>query len=294
MLKSMTAYGRASKTTKIGNFSVEIQSVNRKHLEIHTNLPKELQRFDHEIRKLIGKSATRGQITFRLNARFEEVSPTTVAPNLPLVKQIKIAADKIAKELGVDASAVILELLGQQTDVLINSDELVEEQLYWSTILEVTNEALMKFTEMRQKEGEALQKDIVNYFKRLRQHINQIAAFAPMATNKFFQKLKERIEEVVPGAIENEERLLRELCVYAERVDNMEEITRFNSHLDQCEHLLNSEVTHAGKTLEFLLQELGRETNTIGSKSSELEVSRLIVEMKGDLERIREQIQNVE
>lgn len=289
----MTAYGRASALTKLGNLNVEIQSVNRKHLDINTYLPRELQRFDHDIRKLIGSDVSRGQITFRLNIRFENVSPTIITPNLSLAKQIKTAAEKIAKELELNVSTFLPDLLTRQQDLLLSSDD-VDDALYWPAILEVINEALKKFNEMRQREGIALQKDIEAYFKRLRNYIEKIAVYAPAATEKFRQKLRERIEEVVPGAMENEERVLREVCVYAERVDIAEEVTRFRSHLDQCEKLLSSNALHAGKTLEFLLQELGREANTIGSKSSEIEVSRIVVEMKGDLERIREQIQNVE
>lgn len=289
----MTAYGQSSITTSLGRFSFEIQSVNRKHLEIHLNIPKELLRFDHEVRKLISSVVSRGQVTFRLNARFEGTAPTIVTPNLPLARQMKAAWDILAKELNL-APPDSLELLASQPDILLFSDELANEDLYRKMIIEGVQAALQKFNEMRQKEGTALQKDIEKYFVQTRDRINQISHYAPNATAKYRQKLKDRIEEVLPGSVDNEERILKEICLFAERVDITEEITRFRSHLDQCADVLSADAMHSGKTLEFLLQEMGREINTIGSKSSEIEVARLVIEIKGDLERIREQIQNVE
>lgn len=294
MLKSMTAYGRSSITTPLGRFTAEIQSVNRKHLEIATYLPRELQRFDLEIRQLISDAVSRGQVTVRLFAQFESSAPTAVSPNLPLARQMQTAWSKIARDLGLENAPITLELLASQPNILQYSDEMTDENLYRKAVIAVIQEALAKFNEMRQREGTSLQKEIEGYFAKLRQHIDQIAQYAPQATIKQRQKLKERIEEVVPGTLANEERILREVCLYAEKVDIVEEITRFRSHLDQSANVLKSDQTHAGKTLEFLLQEFGREINTIGSKSTEIEVMRLVLEAKGDLERIREQIQNVE
>lgn len=290
----MTAYGRATLTHQVGRFTAEIQSLNRKHLEIQTSLPKDLQRYDHEVRKLLAQSIARGQVSLRLNAYYEHSAPSTAVPNLPLARQLAAAWKQIAKELNLPDNSLTLDLLADQPDILILSDEAADEKPYREAILEVVDAALKQLLEMRKREGEALQVDINNHFERLRKGINQIAKLAPNATAKYRQKLRERLEEILPGAIENEEKILREVCVFAEKVDIAEEIMRFNSHLDQCLKLIQTDAAHVGKNLEFLLQELGREINTIGSKSSDLEVSRLVVEAKGDIERIREQIQNVE
>lgn len=293
MLKSMTAYGRASLTTAVGRFTVEIQSVNRKHLEINMFLSKELQRFEHAIRKTLSSAITRGQITVKLFAHFDQTSPVTVSPNIPLARQMKSAWETIAKELGLSPT-ISLDMLANQEDLLVYDEELQNEETYRVSVLEVLETALNKFKQMRLREGEALQEDIAGRLKHLRDCIDKIAVKAPTATAKYRQKLLERINEVVPGAVENEERILREVCLYAEKIDIAEEITRFNSHLGQCADLLQSDNAHVGKTFEFLLQELGRETNTIGSKSSDIDVAKLVIEIKSDLERMREQIQNVE
>lgn len=295
MLRSMTAYGRHSLSTPLGQFTVEIQSVNRKHLEINTLLPKELMRFDPDIRKIIGIAVVRGQVTVKLTAYFEKVMPITVMPNLPLVRQLKAAWDAIAKDLSLrDPSEFSLDLLHGEEGIFLYGENLQDEPGYRVAIFEVVEGALKAFLAMRAHEGEALQRDISSRLKKLSHWMDEIASRAGGATDKYRQKLLERLESLMPGIMENEERVLREICLYAERIDITEEITRFYSHLQQCEKLFLMEAGSIGKTFEFVLQELSREVNTIGSKSSDIEISRLVIEIKSELERMREQIQNIE
>lgn len=292
MLKSMTAYGRAAISTELGRFSAEVQSVNRKHLEINIFLSKELQRFESEIRKVLASKIARGQVTFKLFVYFETASPVAVIPNIPLARQMKAAFEEIAKDLQLP-NKVTLEMLAQNEDILSFSEEMPDEEAYRHAVVQVAASALEQFLKMREHEGKALQNDIAGRLKLIEKSLAQIAVHAPNASIRYRQKLVERLNEVLPGAVENEERILREVCLYAEKVDIAEEITRFQSHLAQGYKLLSSDQS-VGKTFEFLLQELGREINTIGSKSSEMEISKLVIEIKSELERIREQIQNVE
>lgn len=295
MLKSMTAYGRTSLSTSVGSFTVEIQSVNRKHLEINVFLPRELSRFESDIRKMINKVVTRGQVSVKVFANFERSTPVVVTPNLPLAKQLKSAWETIAKELKLDASqAFSLNMLLGESGVICYGEDLQHEETYRTEICQAVDGALKDFMRMRVHEGESLQRDIEARLINLRRCLNEIAKLSPNATEKYRQKLMERLQEILPGAIENEERILREVCLYAEKIDITEEITRFFSHLHQCETLLKGDSNSVGKTFEFLLQELGREINTIGSKSSDVDVSRLVIEVKSELEKIREQIQNIE
>lgn len=295
MLKSMTAYGRATIAAPLGHFTAEIQSVNRKHLEIHTYLPKELTRFDSDVRKWISEAVNRGQINVKINACFELESPVVVKPNLSLARQIKGAWDAIANDLGLDpAKSFNLSLLKNETGILLYEEDLKNEDEVRSVLKKAIEEALNPFLEMKQVEGHALYLDIAKRLKRLEEAIQKINSKASGATDKFRQKLIDRIEEVLPGKVENEERILREIALYAEKIDIEEEITRFNSHLKQVDSLIQSKSGSIGKSFEFLLQELNREANTIGSKTSDVEVSHLVVSMKSELERIREQIQNIE
>lgn len=291
----MTAYSRASLTTPLGHFTVEIQSVNRKHLEINALLPKELLRFDGDIKKILNELISRGQINLKIFATFDQQAPVTVKPNLPLVRQIKAAWDLIAKELNLKTDGgCTLEMLASQEDVLLYGENLQDEEQYRIAIKRVVALSLKDLLEMKIREGIALQRDICARLDCLQRCIERIAEKVPGATQKYRQKLLERLEEVLPGCVENEERILREVAVFAEKVDISEEVIRFRSHLVQVNDLLQSETSSVGKTLEFFLQELNREVNTVGSKSSDVEISRLVIEIKSELEKIREQIQNVE
>lgn len=298
MLKSMTAYGRASVNSEMGRLSVELQSVNRKHLEINMLLPKEFARFDGEVRKWIGVLVGRGQVTIKVRMTFEGLGPVVVSPNFSLAGQIKEAWEKLAGEFGLPLTPdALLGLLSQQEDILLYDEDLHDEEKYRLVLKEGIDQALQKFVEMKLTEGKALHHDIVGRFALLRKWIDEIALRAPGATSRYREKLKERLDEALGASIENEDRILREVCVYADRIDITEELTRFNSHLKQIGSLLEGESKGSegiGKTLEFIVQELNREINTISSKSSDIEVSRFVISIKSELERIREQIQNIE
>jgi uncharacterized protein (TIGR00255 family) len=295
MLKSMTAYGRACVVCALGRLTVEIQSVNRKHLEINTFLPKELLRYDTDIKKWLGAAIHRGQVNVKVFAAFDRLSPLVVTPNLPLAKQIKAAWDLIAQELDLSVKqGFTLEMLASEPGILQYEEDDHDEELFRDNLQQAVMQALKQLVAMKEREGSALHDDIQGRSAKLAILVADIAKKAPGATARYRQRLIERLEEVMPGRVESDERLLREVCLYAERIDIEEELTRFHSHLQQFEALLNSQKPAVGKTVEFLVQELNRETNTIGSKSSDIDVTHLVVDIKSELERIREQIQNVE
>lgn len=291
----MTAYGRASLTTALGSFVAEIQSVNRKFLDIHVSLPSELLRFETEIRRLIPQFVSRGQVQLTITAKYNSSIPVTVVPNLPLAKEIKRAWDTIATALDLsEHQSFQLSLLADRTDILLYDTCWEQEEEYKAALLEVTQQALSQYITRKDFEGSSLMKDILQRTQLLQTGIEAIALQSAGAPDKFRKKLTERLQDALPAFIENEERILREICIYAEKVDIMEEITRFKAHITHFEHILNSKEHAIGKTLEFILQEMGREINTIGSKTGEVQVSQKVVEIKSELERIREQIQNVE
>lgn len=288
----MTAFGRAVLSTPLGRFSSEISSLNRKHLDINIALPKELSRFEVDLRKLVSNYVFRGQVTVKISAFFEAMTPIAVKANLPLARQVKEAWEVIARELKITGELPLT--LISKSDVLLYEEEHKDDEMYRQALITIVELALKDFIAMRELEGAALQKDIETRLETLSANIKKIASRSVGATEKYRQKLLERLQEVLPGAVENEERILREICMYAEKIDISEEITRFNSHLNQTATLIKSDAPGIGKTFEFLLQELHREMNTIGSKASDVDISRLVIESKGELEKIREQIQNVE
>ncbi|MBN9379032.1 MAG: YicC family protein [Chlamydiales bacterium 38-26] len=295
MLKSMTAYGRSSQETSLGHFTAEIQSVNRKFLEINVFLPRELSRFDSEVKKWVSAQVDRGQITIKFSAVFSKGTPVSVLANIPLALQIQQAAHHLTKALGIaDKDELTLRLLAKEPSVLLFNEQMEDEALYLESLRNVFEGALEQFLEMKTQEGRAVYIDIAHRLEFLEKEIQQIAFYAPQATKRYRDRLSERLKEFTLGSTENEERILKEIGIYAERIDISEEITLFEAHLKQFSETLLSKNASVAKTLEFIIQEMNREVNTIGSKSSEIEVSRRVVEMKSAIEKIREIIQNVE
>ncbi len=294
MLKSMTAYGRSCVSIPLGCFTVEIQSVNRKFLEMTILHPKELKYFDPEIRKQVSHSVFRGHVTIHLTVFLEKESLVKVRPNLALAHQIKTAWSQILSELKLkDKQEAHIQLLLAQEGLFLYEDEFKKEEVA-DVLKQAITLALEQLMDMKVKEGLNLQRDIENRLKILQQAMQVIALEAPHATERYRQKLSERLEQILPGTIENEERILREIALFAEKIDISEEITRFHSHLEQFQALLVTPKECIGKTLEFLVQELNREANTIGSKTNSLVVTKEIIEIKSELEKVKEQLQNVE
>ena len=291
----MTAYGRATIDSPLGRFVVEIQSVNRKYLDIHTSVPSEMTRFDVDLRKWISENVFRGRVNVKITAIYDQKTPFVVRPDLTLAKEIKHAWDVIATALKLPQErGFTLEMLTQEANVLKYEEAIPDEEELRETLKEVVTVAVGELQRMKVKEGDHIQKDLMQRLSKIESLLNQIDERSEEAPNKYREKLKQRIEEILPGSAENEERILREIAIYADRVDISEEITRFRSHLKQFEELMASDKEAIGKILDFLIQEMFREVNTIGSKTEDVKVSQQIVEIKTELERIREQIQNVE
>ncbi len=291
MLKSMTAYGRAQTSAFFGRVVVEIHCLNRKFLDIAINAPRELQCFDPDLRKWVSERLQRGRVTVTLKAVFEGEGPIQMEPNLALVRQLKSAHESIGGAIG-DPTLLTADALMNMEGVLTATVAIEDEAAYRAPLREAFDLAMTAFNSMQEREGEALLDDIYQRAQQVRSQIEQIAPLANGACEKYRAKLMERIHQINTGS-EFDDRIMREVALYAERIDIEEELTRMRSHLTQLEAMLQSEGP-VGKTLDFLLQELFREINTIASKSSDIEISHLVVASKGELERIREQVQNVE
>jgi uncharacterized protein (TIGR00255 family) len=295
MLRSMTAYGRGILETPYGHFVLELQSVNRKFLDINISLPRELLFLEPEIRRwIIAAHVTRGQVNLKLTASYHDTIPLKVIPNLPLAKQLYEAYSQIALASGLNKSDIDLAVLARNEGLLLYESVPESENAYKDYVAQVFQQALDQFQQMKAYEGKSLTEDISERLEKLHVWVSEIETNSQNSVGKFREKLTQRIEEYLPGNIENEEKILREICVYAEKVDIAEEITRFHSHLNRFKNILYSSDPAIGKTLEFILQELGREVNTMGSKSSDVAIAHRIVDLKTEIEKIREQIQNVE
>lgn len=291
----MTAFGRSSLTTEMGSFTVEIQTLNRKHLEIHLHIAEELVHLDPIVRKWITDLFKRGNLTLKIKFICLNESFFKIHPNLQYAKQLKSSWEEILNELNVPfiASEFVPLLIEERKNLLIreeNGEQVQNCEDYLKKAFDIAADACVK---MKETEGLRIQNDIEQRLKTIRLSFQQIIEKAPNAVIRYREKLLHKLEELFPEKAENEEKVLREIAVYTDRLDISEEITRFLSHIQQFADLMIQE-DHAGKTFEFLLQELQREINTIGSKSADFEISQVVIMIKAELERIREQIQNVE
>ena len=293
-MKSMTAYGRFSSQLEVGHIVVEIQSVNRKHLDISLSLPSELAHFDIEVKKWIASHFFRGQITVKVTASFQNQIPFKVLPNLPLAKQAKEAWEEIADYLHLEKKPFDLSMLVSLPDILLLEENSECQENYQSYLKSAVEGALKQCLAMKKAEGTIFQKDIAQRLKIMHTKMSAIEQRAPVAPQKYREKLINRLQEFLPDQIENEERILREIALFAEKIDITEEITRFFCHLCRFEELMQTSLQSVGKTLEFITQELAREANTIASKSFDIEISRDVIEIKSELERIKEQLHNIE
>ena len=295
MLVSMTGFGRAVFDAPFGKLTVEIQSVNRKYLEVFVSLPKEFSRFEHELRKWVGEAVSRGQVSVRVFLVPNAAAAEQSIPDAEMLGELKRAWEKTALQLRIDPKEITLAFLMQMLPPQQRIEQARDEDLI--VLHRGVDEALQGLLKMKKAEGKALAADLEKRLKELERKIDAIEKISPDATRRMRQKLFEKMEEVlglVGKGTETEERLLREVALFAERVDISEEITRFRSHIAQFDGLLASKTGAAGRKMDFLIQEFGREVNTIGSKSSDANISHLVVDMKSELEKMREQIQNIE
>lgn len=290
-MKSMTGYGRA--TSAIENFSltVQVSSVNRKTLDLTIGLPEEWESLEPVIGELVRKHASRGKVHVDV-----EVTGDASAMQSTWDEAAAAAALERLRAFAVRQHVEFKptpELLWQVANSQRRSSEFPTVDVAQPSVAEAVETALRSFSAMRAREGEALLVDFIRRSEVLHRLVEGIAARAPQVPAHYRDQLMKRLREAGLELDLSDERVLREIALFADRCDVTEEITRLRSHLEQFAGLLKSE-GEIGRKAEFILQEIGREVNTIGSKANDVTVARAVIELKNELERVREQIANVE
>ena len=295
MIKSMTAYSRASVSSPMGRFVIEIHSVNRRMLDMSLYLPKDLLRFDIEIRKWLSQFLDRGQITLRLTLQSEGVGNKLFSNYALQLKALKEGWDKIAKDLGYDPGKMVdLPFLVSQLQTNPSTESKEEEETLKNSLKEAVDIALQELMQMKEAEGKVLALDIQKRLKLIEENISAIELKKEFPLAHYRKKLTDRLKEIGHLHAEAEERIIREVALLAEKLDVTEELVRLRTHIDQFRKHLASHEKAIGRTLDFLTQEMHREINTLGSKSADSEISTFVVKIKGELDKIREQVQNIE
>jgi uncharacterized protein (TIGR00255 family) len=288
----MTAFGRGQAPGENEEFLVEIHSVNSRRIEIVINMPGDLTEFDPPLRKLISEAVSRGRISVYVSSNPVGNRGNAFIVNADVARQIKDAYDGLRRDLGYDGP-VDFSVVASHSDLIVQGKPPAESEKRWGTLRTAAEAALAQLIAMKEAEGENLRKVFDDCLKELEHAVSSIQEFAPGGLERRTEKLKERIHETASGLLDNDERILREIVIFADKLDVSEEIARLESHLDQFRGFLDDALP-CGRTIHFLLQEMNREINTIGAKVDDLEISRLVVHAKTELEKMREQGQNIE
>ncbi len=292
MVRSMTGFGRAQASVEGYNITVEIRSVNHRYFEFYAKLPRTYSFLEEKVKSLLSTGISRGKVecSIQLEATADESVVVTV--NEPLAKgyvdAIKELADKF--ELSEDLSALSV---ARFSDVLSISKAPVDEDELWAKVSPVVKEALDSFVSMREKEGAKLSEDVLSRADTIIENVSYIEARSPETVKLYSEKLLERMKTVLGDTQIDESRILTEAAVYADKVAVAEETVRLRSHIDQLHEMLASNEA-IGRKLDFLVQEINREANTIGSKAQDVDIARRVIDIKAEVEKIREQIQNIE
>jgi uncharacterized protein (TIGR00255 family) len=291
MIKSMTGYGKGEAANGGGRLAVEIRSVNHRYGEVYVKLPRNLMTFERDVRKVVSERLKRGKIeVFIQHETAEDQSPLAV--NMNLARAYVEAFNNMKETLGL-AGEVTLPLIAAQKDVLTANDGYAVDASLGETLLAAVRNALENIEAMRKKEGEVLLADLRKRAENVSVLAGEVAKRAPLVVRDYKERLKERLAQLTADSAISEERLTQEVAIMADRCDITEELVRLDSHLKQFDSalLLGEPV---GRKLDFLLQELSREVNTMGSKANDSEITRHVVELKTEIEKIREQVQNIE
>jgi uncharacterized protein (TIGR00255 family) len=291
-MRSMTGYGRGEVDHAGTKISVELNSVNRKQSDIVINLPRDLAALEPRIRQAINEKISRGRMNVTIGLQEGVNGAGALALDTELARSYHKAMLTLQKELSAPGEITIGTIL-QAPGVMRSPEHSLEADDAWPVVQRALTTALGELIKMREREGKHLAKDLIHRLKTLRQETKEIRALYPEVVKKYRTTLRERLEKAGLDLPLDDERLLKEVTIFADRSDVSEELTRLESHLAQFAHHLRKNEP-VGRTLEFITQEIFRELNTLGAKSNDAGISQRVVACKSELEKIREQILNLE
>ena len=290
-MKSMTGYGKSSLAINFREYQVEIKTVNHKYIDINVKIPKVISYLEDEIRKLVNSQIKRGKIDISITFDNYSNEGHDIKINYELAKMYISNLKKLAEEENISSNIEVTEI-SKMPDVLTIKSNIDEEKIK-EEVLQVVENSLKQVIDMREKEGNKISEDILHKISQINTRIEEIFSLSTGLIEEYVVKLEAKMKDILKTEEIDKSRLMQEIVIYADKCSVEEEITRMKSHIIQFTDLikLNEPI---GKKLDFLLQEMNRETNTIGSKANNLEITNRVVDIKTILEDIREQIQNIE
>jgi uncharacterized protein (TIGR00255 family) len=293
MIKSMTAFGRAEKENEGRTYVVEIRTLNRRYLEVSVRLPRQWFSLEDRVRRLVGSKIARGRVDVNVRVKDSSEAISQVEVNVPLAKAYHRALRELNQALELE-ERIALKMILSMEGVVTAAEPEVDLDTVWATLSLCIGEALEGVDAMRISEGKTIHDDFEKRLQSVEEGLSEIKTLAPSVLSDYHSRLKERITALTEGIVElDPNRLAQEVAFLVDKSDITEEIVRAESHLKQFRSMIESEGP-TGRSLDFLLQELNREVNTIGSKGGDAQLPQIVVALKSELEKIREQVQNVE
>lgn len=292
MIKSMTGFGRAETVDGERKITVELKSVNHRYLDLNIKMPRKLNFLEGAVRNLLKTYMQRGKVDVFISYEDERTGRVALKYNRELAKEYLAYLKEMNLEFGV-ANDVTATELSRYPEVLTMEEQAQDEEELWEALEETLRAASEKFVETRRREGENLTRDLLEKLDGLEEKVNQVAARSPEVVNAYREKLETKVHELLEDTQIEEARIAAEVILFSDKICNDEETVRLLSHIKGMQKILK-ESEGVGRKLDFMAQEMNREANTILSKSNDLEISNIAIDLKTEIEKIREQIQNIE
>lgn len=291
MIKSMTGYGKSSLSINLREYQVEVKTVNHKYIDTNIRLPRSISYLEDDIRKLITSKLKRGKVDVLITFENFNKDDNEIKINKELAKMYIDSFKDLAQEENLSTNIDVTEIT-KLPDVVIVKSNIDEEQIK-TELLQVVENAINNLIEMRQSEGTRISDDILDKISQIEEKNEEIFGLSTGLIREYVVKLETRIKEILKTEELDKSRLMQEIVIYADKCSVEEEVTRLRSHISQLREIIKSKEP-TGKKMDFLIQEMNRETNTIGSKANNLEITNRVIDIKTILEDIREQVQNIE
>ena len=292
MVKSMTGYGRAVETVNGREFTVEIRSVNNRYLDCTVKLPRSFSFAEEAVKAAVKAAVSRGKVDVYISVRSETEADVQVTLNKPVLEGYLAAMRQMVADYGVKDD-ISVSTLSRMSDVFVVDKPKADEDQLKADLLSVVDKALLAYDAMRVTEGLALENDLRSRANTILELVAQVEELNPKTVSDYRKRLEEKMREVLENKSIDESRILTEAAIFADKVAVDEETVRLRSHISQLREMLDKGGA-VGRKLDFLIQEFNREANTIGSKCSDIEIARHVVDVKAEIEKIREQVQNLE
>lgn len=294
MIKSMTGFGRSEYSDGKRNIIVEIRSVNHRYCDISVKMPRRYSFAEDKIKAIVKETAKRGKIDVSVVVENVAAEDTNIQLNAALAKQYMDRLTELKETFGLEGE-ITLQFLSELPDVMKAVPDVEDEQEIIDALSIPVREAVRRHDEMKIVEGEKLAQDIIKRGRIIAGYVAEVEIISDEVTKMYKDKLADRIRELIGNNLEvPEERIITEAAIFADKSNVTEELVRLDSHIRQMEDIISNSRQPDGKKLDFIVQEMNREANTTGSKSADIGITNIVVEMKSEIEKIREQVQNIE